>query len=239
MENHLKLGATKRDITGKKSRFLRRQGITPAHVFGHNTESLALECKTAELERIVYQAGTTRLVSLAVSGERKHRPIFIREVQSDPVSRQLIHVDFYQVNKDETIKAQIPIVFVGESQALKGKGRVLNLGVSNIKVECLPADVPPQVEVDLKQLSEGRAIFVKDIDLGPRCKVRTDPDQLIAKIGEQKKYEFEEVKPKAKVEGEAAAAAEAGTEGEAAAAVAPAAGEAQAGGKKSEKAAAG
>ena len=208
MENHPKLDAAQRTILGKKSRFLRRDGMTPAHVFGHGMESVPVQCVTAELEKVLRQAGTTCLIKLTVKPERKARDCFIREVQSDAITRRLIHVDFYQVKHDEKIEAHVPVILIGESVTLKGKGRQLNIGVTSLWVECLPADVPPVVQVDLKQLAEEHAIHVKDISLGPKVNVRTDLEQLIAKIGQAKKYEFEEVKPKAKVEAAGAPTAE-------------------------------
>ncbi len=208
MDNHPKLDVAKRSVLGKKSRFLRRDGMTPAHIFGHGMESVPVQCATADLEKVLRQAGTTCLIKLTVKPERKARDCFIREVQSDAISRRLIHVDFYQVKHDEKIQAHVPVILMGESVALKGKGRQLNIGITSLWVECLPANVPPVVEVDLKQLAEEHAIHVKDINLGPKVNVRTDPEQLIAKIGQAKKYEFEEVKPKAKVEGAEAVAAE-------------------------------
>ena len=100
----LTLQASKRNILGKKTRFLRRQGITPTHLFGHGLESLHLQCDTVKLQRIIAQAGTTRLVSLEIEGDEKPRSIFIREIQRDPPTRALLHVDFYQVRMEERIK---------------------------------------------------------------------------------------------------------------------------------------
>ncbi len=224
MDNHLKLEATKRVILGKKSRSLVREGLTPAHVFGSGVESVAIQCSSAELDKMVRAAGTTRPIKLTIKPERKARDCFIREVQAEAISRKLIHVDFYQVQPDKPIKSSIPIVFMGESVALKGKGRQLNIGVTRLKVECLPSDLPAQIDVDLKELAEEHAIHVRDLKLGEKVTIRTDINQLIAKIGAAKKYEFEEVKPKAKVEAGDAATAE----GEAA----PAEAEGKAGEKK-------
>ena len=120
----LKLKAAHRDVTGKKTRFLRRQGITPTHLFGHNLESLALQCDTTELKYIITQAGKTKLINLNIDGDKQPRSVFIREIQSDEVSRKLLHVDFYQVRKGEKITVDVPIVLIGEAPAMKMKGRM-------------------------------------------------------------------------------------------------------------------
>ena len=104
----LKLQATKRDVSGKKVRFLRHQGVTPTHLYGHGLESLTLQCDTAELQRIIAHAGTTRLISLKVEADKHPRSVFIREIQRDEIKGHLLHVDFYQIRKSEKIKADIP-----------------------------------------------------------------------------------------------------------------------------------
>lgn len=177
------LPATKRDTLGKKTRFLRRKGITPTHLFGHNIESLALQCDTAELGRMIAQAGMSRLINLQIEAEKQSRSVFIRKIQRDELGGQLIHVDFYQVRKEEKITADIPIVLVGEAPALKEKGRILTQPITHLGVECLPEKLPPQIEIDLSLLEEvGQAIHVSDIALGPDVTITTDPDQLVVKV---------------------------------------------------------
>ena len=189
----LTLQVTRRELLGKKTRFLRRQGITPVHLFGHNLESLSLQCNTAELKHIIAQTGTTRLLSLNIDEDKQPRSVFIREIQRDIISGQLLHVDFYQVRKGEKIKADIPIVLVGEAPALKEKGRTLTHGVTSLSIECLPDKLPPQVDVDLSPLEEKeQAIYVRDITLSPDITLFTDPDQMVVKVGEVHVEKIEE-----------------------------------------------
>ncbi len=210
--------ASPREILGKKTRFLRRQGITPAHVFGHNVKSLALQCDSTELQYLIARAGTTRLITLKVGNERQRRSVFIREIQTDAVTRQLLHVDFYQTKRGEKITVDIPIVLVGEAPALKGKGRMLSHGVTSLSIECLPDDVPPQIEVDLSPLEEvEQAIYVKDITLSPDVTVHTDPEQLVVKVSEVTVKEVVEeavAEAEEEVEAEAEEKAEAGAPAE-------------------------
>lgn len=219
----LKLQATLRDVLGKKTRFLRRQGITPAHLYGHDLKSLALQCDTAELQHLIALAGKTRLISLEIDGKQP-RSVFAREIQRDEVTRQLLHVDFYQVKKGEKIAVDVPIVLVGEAPAMKEKGRMLIHGITSLSIECLPGSVPPQIEVDLSPLEElEQAIHVKDIVLDPDIAVNADPEQLVVKISEAVVKEVveevvaevkEEVEAVAEAEAEAGAEAEAPTEKE-------------------------
>ena len=201
----LTLQASKREVLGKKTRFLRRQGLTPAHLFGHGIKSLALQCDTGALQKIITQAGRTRLISLGIEGEKQPKSVFIREVQREAHSGVLMHVDLYQVRMKEKIKADIPIILVGTAPAMKEKGRVLNHGVTHLSIECLPDKLPPQIEVDLSPLEDmDRAIHVSDIDLGSDITVFTDPEQLVVKVGEVYIEKIEEVPEEAEaVEAEA------------------------------------
>ena len=203
----LTLKAANRDVLGKKTRFLRRQGITPAHLFGHNIESIALQCDTAQLRHIIAQAGMTRVISLKVEDEKQPKSVFIREIQRDAVNRQLLHVDFYQVRKGEKIKMDVPIVLVGEAPAMKTKGRMLAHGITSLSIECLPDSLPSQVEVDVSVLEEvEQPIHVRDIVLDPAITVHDDPDLLVVKVSEAlMKVEEEVVEVEAVVEAEAPA----------------------------------
>ncbi len=190
----LKLKTSAREVLGKKTRFLRRQGITPAHLFGHGLESLALQCDTDTLQRIIARAGTTRLISLELEGDKQPRSVFVREIQREACNGNLLHVDFYQVSMKERMKADVPIVLVGEAPALKEKGRTLLHGITVLSVECLPDDLPPQIEVDLSPLVEAEdAIHVRDIVLGANITVSDEPDQLVVKVAEARVEVEEEV----------------------------------------------
>ena len=212
----LRLEANMRDVLGKKNRFLRRRGITPAHIFGHGIESLALQCDTVQLKHVIEHAGTTRLITLTIDGDESPKSVFVREIQRDAIGKNLLHVDFYQVKKGEKIAVDVPIVFVGEAPALKGKGRMLVHGINSLSIECLPENVPPQIEVDLSPLEElEQAIHVNDIVLSPDITVNADPEQLVVKVSEAVVKEVvEEIVAEAEEEVEAEAEAEAPAEEE-------------------------
>jgi large subunit ribosomal protein L25 len=119
--------------------------------------------------------------------------VFVREIQIDELTEQLLHVDFYQVKKTEKIKVDVPIILVGDAPAMKTKGRSLLHGVTSLSIECLPGEVPPQIEVDLSPLEEAEhTIHVRDITLSPDITVMTDPDQPVVKVAEAR-VEVEEV----------------------------------------------
>jgi large subunit ribosomal protein L25 len=189
----LKLKASKREILGKKTRFLRRQGVTPAHLFGHGLASLALQCDTPTLQKTIARAGMTRLIALNIEDDKQPHSVFIREIQKEPRSGALLHVDFYQVKMTEKIKFDVPIVLIGEAPAMKEKGRTVAHSLTELSVECLPDDLPPRIEVDISVLEDvEQAILVRDIALGPGVTVLDEPDQMVVKVSEVK-VEVEEV----------------------------------------------
>ncbi len=179
----IELQATNREILGRKVRFLRRQGILPVHLFGHDVESLALQCDTAQFQRVLAQAGKTRLISLKLDKARRPRNVVVREIQRDPRTGELLHVDFYQVRMAEKMKVEVPIVLVGEAPALKSKENMLLHELNSLTIECLPDQIPANIEVDMSSLAEAeQAIRVKDVVLDKEVTILNDPEHLIVKI---------------------------------------------------------
>jgi large subunit ribosomal protein L25 len=179
----IELQATSREILGRKVRFLRRQGIVPVHLFGHDVESAALQCDAAQLKRALAQAGKTRLISLKLDKAKGPRNIVVREIQRDSLTGELLHVDFYQVRMAEEIKVEVPIVLVGEAPALKSKENILLQELNSLSIECLPDQIPASVELDLSSLTEAeQAIHVRDITLDEGVTVLNDPQHMVVKI---------------------------------------------------------
>ncbi len=177
------LKVAQRDVTGKKNRFLRRQGLTPVHVFGKGIESRSLQCDTLEVKRMIASKGTTRLLQLAVKGEKESRNVFIGEIQRDSISGELTHVDFYQINKAEKITMAVPIVLVGEAPVLKLKHNFIEHIMTELELTCLPEDLPPRIEVDLSLLAEiNQAVHVRDLKLKPGIEFSAGPDQVVVKV---------------------------------------------------------
>ena len=200
------LTANTREIRGKKVKTLRRDGITPVHVFGRGIEPEALQCDTVELQKVLAQAGTTGIVGLKIDKARKKRNVMVREVQKEPRSGNLLHVDFYQIRMEEKLKVDVPIFLTGEAPALKMKENFLSHELDSLSVECLPDDIPNHIEVDVSNLEEvDQSIHVQDIILGEEVTVLNNPDQLVAKINVghiEKEIEAEEAEVLEEGEGE-------------------------------------
>jgi len=181
--DQLQLEAVKRDILGKRVSSLRRQGITPVHVYGKGVDSLTLQCETGQLLTVLATAQRTRLVNLKVKGEKESRAVVVREIQRSPLRGGLLHVDFYQVQMGEEVKVDVPVVLVGEAPALESKEHALYQELDTATVECLPANIPQSIEVDITTLTEpDQVLRVKDIVLDGSIAILNDPDVVVARI---------------------------------------------------------
>jgi large subunit ribosomal protein L25 len=208
----MELSASKRNILGKKVRFLRREGLTPANLFGHNIEPLSLQCNTVKLKHVLAQAGRTGIVNLKLDDSNEPRNVMVREVQIEPRTGELLHVDLYQISMEETIRVEVPIVLVGEAPALKTKENFLAHELNSLTIECLPNKIPSRIEVDLSVLIESeQAIHVEDISLGDGITILNNPEQPVVRVSAGF-VEKEIEKPEVEAEAEAIEGAEASEE---------------------------
>lgn len=197
----LALNANKRTVEGRKVKNLRRDGLLPATIYGNGLTPISVQVKTDEFAHAYKQTGETGLISLTVDGES--HPVLVSTVQLDPVSSLPIHVEFHQVNLKEKIKANVPLVVVGESSAVKEKTGTLLQLLSEVEVEALPTDLPENIEVDISKLANvNDHLLVKELVMPAEVTLVTDPEIMIIKIGELVAPEPEPVA--APAEGEAA-----------------------------------
>lgn len=174
----LVLKAKKRDVFGKKLKKERKAGFLPAVVYGHNFESIPIFVDKKEFRKIYKQAGTSSLITLNL--EDKKINVLIHEVEKEPISQEPKHVDFYRVKMTEKITADVPLKFVGEAPAAKIYGAIIVKNFEKIEVECLPADLPHEIEVDLSLLTEiDSVIYVKDLNIPENVKVLADEEEAV------------------------------------------------------------
>jgi large subunit ribosomal protein L25 len=172
------INATKRTLTGKPVKRLRNSGKLPAVLYGHNVGSENLELAENEFLKAFRQAGESTIVTLAVDG--KNHPVLIHDVHMHYLTDKPIHVDFYAVNMQEKLKATVQIHFVGESQAVKALGGMLLKNISEVEVECLPADLPSHFEVDISSLNTFEdAIRVEDLGASDKVKILAAPEEVV------------------------------------------------------------
>ncbi|MBI4119065.1 MAG: 50S ribosomal protein L25 [Parcubacteria group bacterium] len=161
---------------------LRRAGFVPGVVYGRGTESTNVAVARTLLEQALKTVGENTLLELEVGGG-KSKHVLIHDLQRDPVKELLSHVDFLEVRLDQKIKADIPLVFIGESPAVKELAGVLVRSIQHIEVEALPQNLPHNIEVDISNLKtfEDR-ITVADIKVGLNVKVLSKPEAVAASV---------------------------------------------------------
>lgn len=203
----LTLDARSRDTFGKNAaRRLRGQGLIPAVLYGGDKpgqqpvgQPLAVDPKV--LSRLLHsESGVNTLIGLHVDGAAEPARVLVREYQLDPVSHKLLHADFYRVAMDKLLTVSVPIVLRGEAPGVKQQGGLVDFVNREIEIECLPADIPEQIVVDLGELMLGQAIRVRDLASAGRWTPLSEPELMLVHI----------VAPRAEVapaEDEAAAAA--------------------------------
>jgi large subunit ribosomal protein L25 len=205
----LQLKASKRELLGKRSRRLHREGKLAAVVYGHNAEPTPLVLDRLEFQKVFVKSGRTHLVDLAIDGARTEK-VLVREIQTHPRRLGPIHVDFYQVSLEEKIRVEVPVHLTGESAAVKRGDADILQPIHALEVECLPTDIPEAFEVDLTPLAEIESeLRVSEIDVPKGVTVLADPEELVVKIVHKRELKVEEELPAAEAavpaEGEAAA----------------------------------
>lgn len=196
-----------RDVLGKKVARLRRAGVLPANIYGHGIDSVSVQVSAEELDKTLRAASRNEVIDILVSGEGIARPVIVQHIQRNPLTSGPLHADFYQVSLREKMRADVPVVIVGQSEAVATYNGVLLQSTETVHIEALPLDIPARIEVDITPLTElESSIHVRDLPLPPNITLLTDPDVVIVKVAAPR-VEEEEV-PVAAVEGEPEAAAE-------------------------------
>jgi large subunit ribosomal protein L25 len=177
------LDAAERTQRGKnEARRLRASGKIPAVVYGEKEGGRAIAVDPKILSRILKTGqGANTLIALNLPGAGDAR-VLVREYQLDPITHELLHADFYRIAMDKLLRVQVSIVARGEPKGVKQQGGVLDVVHRQIEVECLPADIPNTIEVDVTELMVGQSIRVKDIATNAKWKAVTEPELMLLHV---------------------------------------------------------
>lgn len=180
MQN-LQLNAKHRELN-EFAKDLRAKGQLPAVLYGHNVKNENVTISATDFEKIFRAAGESTIVNLVIDSGQPH-PVLIQDIQYHTLSHNPIHVDFYQVSMTEKLKASVAFEFINEAPAVKTLGGVLFKQLSEVQVECLPADLPHNIIVDISSLKTFEdAIHVKDLKLSDKVKVLAPADEVVVKV---------------------------------------------------------
>ena len=202
MANIIVEGAPRATRGKNEARRLRVSGKVPATLYGGKGEVLALAVNTKQVTAILRsETGHNTLFQVDLGGRQE--PAIVKDWQVDPVSGNLLHVDLLRIAMDVRMRVKVPVHTFGEPSGVKVQGGVYEVVTREVEVECLPADIPNSVELNVSELVFGMVLRVSDLPKNDKVKFLTDPDQPVAHIISIKE---EEVPTAEAVAGEAAAA---------------------------------
>ncbi len=173
-------------------RRLRQQGYIPMVLYGRDLGNLHLQVSESELERVMTLGAQRGLLQLRVDElDEEERVVMVREIQRDPVERDILHMDLYQVDLTENLTTTVPVYFEGEEEATAGIG-VLQHEVRELEVECLPVNIPDYLLVDISHLTLGDSITVADVPSPEGVEILTDPTDIVVTLVQPRMEEEEE-----------------------------------------------
>ena len=205
------LSVERRSGTGKgAARQIRREGRIPAVVYGPEIDPFSVSVEAAALRTALREGGHSALFTLNVDG--KESKVVLRELQCDPVTSLVTHIDFHAVSMNKPINVSVPLHFVGTAPGVKTGGGIMQTTMREIEISCLPGNIPEYVEVNVEQLEIGDAVHVSDLKV-ENAEILTEPGRTAVVISAPTVIKSATVAEGE--EGEAAAAATAeGEEGE-------------------------
>ncbi|HMO53631.1 MAG TPA: 50S ribosomal protein L25 [Tepidiformaceae bacterium] len=183
MAERVTIQAAPRSILGKQVNQLRRQGRLPGNVYGRGIESRAVDVDAREFARTIKSAGLRAMIELSVEGEKTPRYVILRRVERRGGTGDPIHVDFFQVDPNQPIQANVPLRFVGEAPAVRDLAGTLLPSLDVVSVRCLPLAIPDTIPVELAPLkSFDVSLTVGDISAPDGVEILTDPSIVVATV---------------------------------------------------------
>jgi large subunit ribosomal protein L25 len=209
MEN-IALAVEKRnesEIKSRASKRLRVGNYIPAVVYGLNKEPVSIKVKEKEFKNLLKGKSILSMIfNMQIDGTKKNskETVLIKEFQRDPITREFIHLDFLRIKMENEIETSVPIHIINEEIAIgvKEGGGVLQHGLRELHISCLPKDIPEYIEYDIKNLDMGIAIRVSDIDVPGGIKILNDPEEVVVSIIHPTELKEEELVTEEEVEEE-------------------------------------
>ncbi len=178
------LEATARDTFGKnEARRTRREGRVPAVLYGGDgKQATPIAVPPKALLKILHsESGQNTLISLKLAGAGDTR-VLVKDFQIDPITHEVLHADFYRIAMDRVLEVTIPVTVHGEPKGVKQQGGILEFIRREIVIECLPADIPEHVDIDVSELMLHQGVRVRDIATNPKWKAVTEGEAMLVHV---------------------------------------------------------
>ena len=217
--NQLAIDITHRTTVGKKVKKLRQNGKIPIRLFGGGIDPMPMQADASSLGKILSQAGFNSPIFVNFDSSKEENVCFIREVQRDPITEELLHIDLLKVDMSKKVTVEVPVRLFGVPDAVKNLGGILLQSINSIPVSALPLSIPESISVDVSILVDfDKSIRIKDIEFGDGVDPERDPDTLIARVvppridEEEVESEEDEMDPDAELTEDSGEATEESTE---------------------------
>ncbi|MFD2671543.1 50S ribosomal protein L25 [Marinicrinis sediminis] len=187
----VQLQAEKRDSaqTASELRQLRNAGHIPAVVYGKEFGSVAITVSEQELNRL-YQSNPNQIVELDVQGDAVS--VLLQDMQRDALQKQILHADFHQIQMNEQVQAEVPLIFTGEAVGVKEEGGLQQVQTHQVVVRCMPAEIPGNIEVPIDHLHAGDHLSISDLETPQGVEIENDPSEVVVTILTAQKLDTEE-----------------------------------------------
>jgi len=166
--------------TNSKAKKLRKKGLVPGVIYGKHLKSLMFEIGELELNREISKVGQHAVLDVDLDGSSKK--VLIKEVQRDPMTNKIIHLDLQELDANKKVMSSVPIVYLGE-EYLHKKGMVLQKEKDSIKVEGYYDEIPKNIKIDMKEINKGLVYRVSDIEVASEISIIDDLNSVIASVG--------------------------------------------------------
>lgn len=185
------LEVQEREAVGKNAnRRLRAGGEVPAVVYGAGLEPAPIRVSERKVVEILKSgSGGNTVFLLQLEGTDKKRHAMIRELQTDALTGEMIHIDFQRILLDQKVKVQVPIELEGEAEGVKTEGGLVDFVTRELEVECLPHQIPPHLPLDITSLHVGQHVEAKDLELPEGVELQTEPERVVVSIAVRRAVE--------------------------------------------------
>lgn len=178
------------DLTKSQKKKMRNEGFVPASVYGKSIESASVSVSKKEIHQLL-KVNPYGVIQLTLPNDNQQHPVMIQDIQKDPISGELLHIDFHKISMDEPVKSTVSIEIVGEAAGVK-EGGILQVQTHDMEIKCLPDQIPSQLQLDVTNLEIGGNLTISDLSVPDNIEVLSDENEVVVTLLAPQKNEEEE-----------------------------------------------
>ena len=162
---------------------IKRKGMIPAIVYGKKKKSVSVMVNEKDFTSTIHtHYGINVVINLNIEGEKKGRNVIVKEIQQDPIKDNFLHIDFHEISLKEKVEVEVPLEVVGVAPGVKEEGGVLEHIVRDIKIKCLPTNIPDKIDADISQLKIGDVLTIGDLNIPKDVEVLNEKEKIVVNV---------------------------------------------------------